>query len=99
MDASAFSHILLLRKGPSRANLLSILPEKKREAVETELMRMSDLSPEQIRESLKALRQTQAQRQREIAEGRIGRSLGHASPRLVAWLGQPFRNDQKRKDG
>jgi hypothetical protein len=90
MNASAFAGILLLHKAATRAGILSVLSREKRDAVEAELTRMADLSPDEIRESLKALREAQAQRQREIAEERISQSLEHASPRLIAWLGRPF---------
>ncbi len=90
MDASVFAHALLMHKPDSREGILALLPAENRSAVEAELTRLASFSPEQMRESLRALRETGAAREREKAEGKISSSLKHASPRLVAWLARPF---------
>jgi hypothetical protein len=90
MDASVFAHALLLHKPDSRADLLALLPAKSRDAVEAELKRLADLSTEQVRGSLRALREAQAVRGLKKAEERLGSSLKHSSPRLITWLARPF---------
>jgi hypothetical protein len=90
MDASIFAHALLLHKADSRADILALLPGKSREAVERELARIADFSSEQVRGGLRALREAQAARGRTKAEEKLGFSLKHASPRLIAWLARPF---------
>jgi hypothetical protein len=90
MDASFFAHALLIHKPDSREGILALLPTENRSAVEAELTRLAGFSSEQVRESLRALRAARAVREREKAEEKIGASLKHASPRLVAWLARPF---------
>jgi hypothetical protein len=90
MDASVFAHALLMHKPDSREGVLALLPAETRSAVETELTRLAGSSSEQVRESLRVLREARAALQREKAEAKIGSSLKHASPRLVAWLARPF---------
>jgi predicted nucleic acid-binding protein len=90
MDTSVFAHALLMHKPDSREGILALLPAETRSVVETELTRLASFSSEQVRESLRALRETRAALQREKAEAKIGSSLKHASPRLVAWLARPF---------
>jgi hypothetical protein len=90
MDVSVFAHALLMNKPDSRVQILALLSAESRSAVEAELTRLASFSPEQVRGSLRALRETQAVRGREKAEEKIGSSLKHASPRLVAWLARPF---------
>lgn len=90
MDASVFAHALLLHKADSRAEILALLPTKSRNAVEVELTRLADFSPEQVRGGLLALREAQTGRARTKAEEKLGLSLKHASPRLIAWLARPF---------
>lgn len=90
MDTSVFAHALLLHKADSRADILALLPTKSRGAVEVELTRIADFSTEQVRGSLCALREAQAARGLKKAEEKIGFSLKHSSPRLIAWLTRPF---------
>jgi hypothetical protein len=90
MDASVFAHALLLHKADSRAEILALLPTKSRDAVGVELTRLADFSSEQVRGGLVALREAQAGRARTKAEEKLGLSLKHASPRLIAWLARPF---------
>lgn len=90
MDASVFAHALLLYKADSRVDILALLPIKSRDAVEAELKRIGDFSSEQVRGSLRALRETQAARELKKAEDKFGFPLKHSSPRLIAWLTRPF---------
>jgi hypothetical protein len=90
MDASVFAHALLLHKADSRADILALLPAKDRDAVEKELAPIANFSSEQLHGSLRALRQAQAAGERTKAEEKLGISLKHASPRLIAWLARPF---------
>jgi hypothetical protein len=90
MDASVFAHALLLHKADSRADILALLPTKSRDAVEVELTRIADFSTEQVRGSLRALREAQTARELKKAEEKLGFSLKHSSPRLIAWLTRPF---------
>lgn len=94
MSASAFTLILLLRTGESRARVLAMVSPARRAAVESELESLARLSPGQIRDRLDALRREQVEgqreRARERARARVNRPLDHASPRLVSWLGRLF---------
>jgi hypothetical protein len=90
MDASVFAHALLLNKAESRADILALLPTKSRDAVEVELTRIADFSAEQVRGSLRALREAQAAHGLKKAEDKVGFSLKHSSPRLITWLTRPF---------
>ena len=90
MDPLVFAHVLLLHEADSRTDILALLPTKSRDAVEVELTRIADFSSEQVRGSLHALREAQAARGRKEAEEKLGFSLKHSSPRLIAWLTRPF---------
>ena len=90
MDASVFAHALLLHRTDSRAAILALLPTNSRDAVEGELIRIADFSSEQVRGSLRALREAQAVRGLKKAEEKLGFSLKHSSPRLITWLARPF---------
>ena len=90
MDVSVFAHVLLMHKSDSRAEILALLPGESRSKVDIELTRLASLSPEQLRGSLRTIREAQTAHAREKAEEKIGSSLRHASPRLVAWLARPF---------
>lgn len=90
MDASVFAHALLLYKADSRVDILALLPTKSRDAVEVELTRIANFSAEQLRGSLRALREAQAAHGLKKAEDKVGFSLKHSSPRLITWLTRPF---------
>lgn len=90
MDASVFAHALLLYKADSRVDILALLPTKSRDAVEVELTRIANFSAEQVRGSLRALREAQAAHGLKKAEDKVGFSLKHSSPRLITWLTRPF---------
>jgi hypothetical protein len=90
MDTSVFAHALLLHKADSRADILALLPVKSRDAIELELTRIADFSTEQVRGSLRALREAQTARELKKAEEKLGFSLKHSSPRLITWLTRPF---------
>jgi hypothetical protein len=90
MSASAFAYVLLLRGTEARNELLGLLPQDKRVDVEAILEKVKDLPPEEIRKQLKNLRDDQLNQQRETAKNRIGRQVDRVSPKLYAWLTQPF---------
>lgn len=89
MSAVAFGYVLLLR-GAEAQDKLALLSEERRADVQAVLEKAKDLPPEQIRTQLKELRHEELDRQREYAKNRIGRHIDRVSPRLHAWLTQPF---------
>jgi hypothetical protein len=90
MSASAFAYVLLLRGTEARNELLGLLPQDRRVEVEAILETVKDLPPEEIRKQLKNLRDDRLNQQREAAKGRIGHQVDRVSPKLYAWLTQPF---------
>ena len=90
MSAHTFASILLLRRAADQDRILSVLPQERRDAVQAELKTLGNLAPAQIQERLSKDREEQLTAQRQSAAERLGRSLEHALPRLVAWLGRPF---------
>lgn len=85
-----FASILQLRRADVRDSILAVLSPERRSAVQAELKTMADAAPAQIEARLRQLREAQQKVQRQRAQERLGRSLDHALPRLVAWIGRPF---------
>jgi uncharacterized small protein (DUF1192 family) len=90
MGGETFASILMLRKAEEQARILAVLHPERRETVQEHLKALDGLSFAQIQERLTAHRKEQQKTQVQRAEKRFGRSLDHALPRLVEWLGRPF---------
>jgi hypothetical protein len=90
MSTPTFAAILLLRRAADQEGILTILPQERRSALQEELKKLASLTPAQIQERLRKDREEQLKVQKRRAEERLRRSLDHALPRLVAWLGRPF---------
>jgi hypothetical protein len=90
MSAVAFAYVLALRGAAVKNELLNLLPQGRRADVASALESVKEMSPEQIRLQLKALRQEQLSHQRKLAETSTGIRVDRISPRLSAWLARPF---------
>jgi hypothetical protein len=90
MTAVAFAYIMILCRGADKKDLLNFLSQDRRAEVDAVLEKVKDLSSDQVRLKLKALRGDQLNQQREDAKSRIGLRIDRVSPKLFAWLTRPF---------
>jgi hypothetical protein len=95
MSAAAFAYVLVLRGGDAKNQLMALLSQDRRAEVQTVLERVTELTPEQLRTQLKNLRDDHINRVRVNAKGRVGLQADHVSPKLYAWLTQPFSERPK----
>jgi hypothetical protein len=90
-SVEVFCYALALKGASRKSELLGLLPENERTAIDNAFREVQELPENEIRLRWKRERLKDLVEQRGRVKSQLGRSVERVSPRLQAWLARPFR--------